>query len=110
MCAHAARLLHPNPAVEHVITLLAIIVVIMITIFIIIHCYYHYYYYYYYYYEVRFVRPLLPVQHDCPEQWLRDRLLRLANLVEARQCLYEEFTRLAKTRLAQNSLTCINIT
>mmetsp|Transcript_171173 Transcript_171173/g.548688 ORF Transcript_171173/g.548688 Transcript_171173/m.548688 type:complete len:259 (-) Transcript_171173:66-842(-) len=32
--------------------------------------------------EVRFCRFLLPVQHDCPEQWLRDRLLRLANLVE----------------------------
>lgn len=32
--------------------------------------------------ELRFIRNLLPVQHDCPEQWLRDRLLRLANLVE----------------------------
>eukprot|EP00928_Gymnodinium_smaydae_P085764 TRINITY_DN69374_c0_g1_i1.p1 TRINITY_DN69374_c0_g1~~TRINITY_DN69374_c0_g1_i1.p1 ORF type:complete len:267 (+),score=62.69 TRINITY_DN69374_c0_g1_i1:52-852(+) len=31
---------------------------------------------------VRFLRPLLPTQHDCPEQWLRDRLLRLANMVE----------------------------
>lgn len=32
--------------------------------------------------EVRFVQRMLPVQHDCPEQWLRDRLLRLANMVE----------------------------
>lgn len=32
--------------------------------------------------EVRFVRLLLPVQHDCPPQWLRDRLLRLADLVD----------------------------
>lgn len=32
--------------------------------------------------ELRAVRPLLPVQHDCPEQWLRDRLLKLADIVE----------------------------
>lgn len=32
--------------------------------------------------EVRFLRFLLPVQHDCPEQWLRDRLLRLAAMLE----------------------------
>eukprot|EP00927_Polykrikos_kofoidii_P053905 TRINITY_DN48428_c0_g1_i1.p1 TRINITY_DN48428_c0_g1~~TRINITY_DN48428_c0_g1_i1.p1 ORF type:complete len:257 (+),score=43.07 TRINITY_DN48428_c0_g1_i1:89-859(+) len=32
--------------------------------------------------EIVFLRRLLPVQHDCPEQWLRDRLLRLANMVE----------------------------
>lgn len=34
--------------------------------------------------EVRFVELLLPVQHDCPPQWLRDRLLRLADLVETK--------------------------
>eukprot|EP00933_Yihiella_yeosuensis_P005063 TRINITY_DN109486_c0_g1_i1.p1 TRINITY_DN109486_c0_g1~~TRINITY_DN109486_c0_g1_i1.p1 ORF type:complete len:272 (+),score=42.34 TRINITY_DN109486_c0_g1_i1:46-816(+) len=32
--------------------------------------------------EVRFLRELLPVQRDCPGQWLRDRLLRLADMVE----------------------------
>merc|ERR1719436_1752633 len=32
--------------------------------------------------EVRLLRTLLPVQADCPAQWLRDRLLRLADLVE----------------------------
>jgi len=32
--------------------------------------------------EVRFVQALAPVQHDCPPQWLRDRLLRLADGVE----------------------------
>jgi len=37
--------------------------------------------------EVRLLRPLLPVQHDCPEQWLRDRLLRLADGVEG---LYQQ--------------------
>jgi len=41
--------------------------------------------------EVRLLRPLLPVQHDCPEQWLRDRLLRLADGVEGlyQQCQVE---------------------
>lgn len=29
--------------------------------------------------ELCFVRVLAPVQHDCPPQWLRDRLLRLAD-------------------------------
>lgn len=32
--------------------------------------------------QLRALRPLLPVQHDCPEQWLRDRLLKLADMVE----------------------------
>merc|ERR1740121_2742032 len=32
--------------------------------------------------DLRMMQFLLPVQHDCPEQWLRDRLLRLADLVE----------------------------
>jgi len=32
--------------------------------------------------EVRFVKALAAVQHDCPPQWLRDRLLRLADGVE----------------------------
>jgi len=32
--------------------------------------------------EVRFVKALANVQHDCPPQWLRDRLLRLADGVE----------------------------
>jgi len=38
--------------------------------------------------EFRLLRFLLPVQHDCPEQWLRDRLLRLANLVEEAFSVY----------------------
>eukprot|EP00747_Dinoflagellata_sp_TGD_P164250 gnl/TRDRNA2_/TRDRNA2_183920_c0_seq1.p1 gnl/TRDRNA2_/TRDRNA2_183920_c0~~gnl/TRDRNA2_/TRDRNA2_183920_c0_seq1.p1 ORF type:complete len:264 (+),score=46.86 gnl/TRDRNA2_/TRDRNA2_183920_c0_seq1:76-867(+) len=32
--------------------------------------------------QIRFLRLLLPVQHDCPPQWLRDRLLRLADMVD----------------------------
>merc|ERR1711965_704106 len=32
--------------------------------------------------DVRIVKSLAPVQHDCPPQWLRDRLLRLADGVE----------------------------
>ncbi|CAE8599913.1 unnamed protein product [Polarella glacialis] len=32
--------------------------------------------------EVRLIRELLPVQYDCPAQWLRDRLLRLADMVD----------------------------
>jgi hypothetical protein len=32
--------------------------------------------------ELRFIRSLAPVQHDCPPQWLRDRLLRLADGVD----------------------------
>mmetsp|Transcript_94745 Transcript_94745/g.182020 ORF Transcript_94745/g.182020 Transcript_94745/m.182020 type:complete len:253 (-) Transcript_94745:212-970(-) len=32
--------------------------------------------------DLRFVKALAPVQHDCPPQWLRDRLLRLADGVE----------------------------
>jgi hypothetical protein len=33
--------------------------------------------------ELSFVRTLAPVQHDCPPQWLRDRLLRLADGVDS---------------------------
>lgn len=33
--------------------------------------------------DVRIVKSLAPVQHDCPPQWLRDRLLRLADGVES---------------------------
>mmetsp|Transcript_10032 Transcript_10032/g.21893 ORF Transcript_10032/g.21893 Transcript_10032/m.21893 type:complete len:256 (-) Transcript_10032:309-1076(-) len=40
--------------------------------------------------EARFLKFLRPTQHDCPEQWLRDRLLRLANMVE------EDFAPLSK--------------
>lgn len=32
--------------------------------------------------EVRVISYLLPAQRDCPPQWLRDRLLRLADMVE----------------------------
>lgn len=40
---------------------------------------------------VRPVQLLMPVQHDCPGQWLRDRLLRLADAVET------EYSKLASS-------------
>jgi hypothetical protein len=36
--------------------------------------------------EVRLIRLLLPVQRDCPPQWLRDRFLRLADIAEETFC------------------------
>jgi len=44
--------------------------------------------------EVRFVKALLPVQHDCPEQWLRDRLLRLCDIVDTAFCAADEMQNL----------------
>jgi len=42
--------------------------------------------------EVRLIRHLLPVQRDCPPQWLRDRLLRLADIANESFCAAAGFT------------------